>query len=1012
MRLSTRITLGIILISASLICIFGFISVNETRDSLQSMLQRQGNTVAQSIAAYSIEAMISEDYPALELVLQTIGHESGNIHAIEISRNGKVVASYVNPALNTSLPSHADILLRLNSQSIKLGEVRLLISDHENKALVASRIDYLILFSLTGFLILSLALHLMLKKLVVRRIEHLKELTEQVIASELPDQPNPQGKHVRDEIDVLHDRFVGLLEGLRSRDSSRSAMLTEISDAQSMLTVVAEELHGFFNLVPDMLCIASSEGRFLKINPMWQKTLGYSEQELLSTPIVDLVHPDDRETMPLGLHQADHKTFVIRYRRKDGDYKWLEWVCMPASDKTHLYASARDITSRKLAERERETMEVKAREARMLLHAVLDSTPDWVFAKDEQHRFLFVNRAFATAQGCEPREMIGRKDADLWTENGSNENLPEGSLHRNDIVTAGKLTHNPNDSATNASGQLHIFDTLKVPLRDISGRCYGVLAYARDITARQMAENRLRDMNEQLETLVELRTRELTQAIEIAESANRSKDEFLAVMSHEIRTPMNSILGMTHLALSSETTPGIRNYLEKIHISGLHLLDIIEEILDFSKISARKLTLEDVDFDLPELLDGAKMLFEQRIREKGLTLTTEIDCTLPVRLRGDPLRLGQVLINYLNNAVKFTEKGVITIGVKKLDENAHDLVLRFEVKDEGIGINDETKARLFQAFQQADTSTTRLYGGTGLGLSICRQLAELMNEGSLGVESTPGKGSTFWFCVRLHKADTPLRAEAVCSEPPRADLSGAQILVAEDHPFNQEVISEVLAQTGAAVTIVVNGKETLDLLENRHFDCLLLDIQMPVMDGFETIRRIREHPRLSDLPVIAMTANASTKDRNSYLAAGMNDFVGKPFDPAALYRTIAKWIPQVAKPDFPAVTPEVIDLSLLGGWIGGDRARLLEFAKKFLDSARQDMEKIATSIESGEFAATARLAHHIRSPARMTGAIALSQLCLELEEYCQESNDKEGAGEIAKRMHRMLNEISQQLTQC
>lgn len=1012
MRLSTRITLGIILMSATLICLFGFLSISEMRNSLQSMLQKQGNTVAKSIAAYSIEALISEDYPALEMVLRTIGRESGNIQFIEVSRNGKVLASYVSPTPDTGLTSYADISLKLNTRVNKLGEVKLLISDHENKEVIYSRIKQLILFSLAGFFVLSLALHLMLQKLVVLRIEHLKKLTEQVIAAELPDRAEPLQKHTRDEIDVLHERFVGMLEGLQSRDQLRAAMLADITLARAMLTDISEELHGFFNLVPDMLCIASLDGLFLKINPMWKKTLGYNERELLSSPILDFVHPEDQEMMKPGQHGHQAVPLIARFRCKDNSYKWLEWVCLPSADNARLYASARDITPRKRNEAEKEAMERRAAKAKILLHAVLDSTPDWVFAKDDQHRFLFVNRAFATAQGYEPGEMTGRQDADLWTENCPNESLPVGSLHRNDIVLAGQPTHNPNDFATNASGELHIFDTLKVALRDANGQCYGVLAYARDITGRQRAENKLRDLNEQLETLVEVRTQELTQAMhmaesamQMAESANKVKSDFLAVMSHEIRTPMNSILGMTHLALNSTIPSKVHSYLEKIHISGLHLRGIIEEILDFSKISEHKLMLEKVDFDLQAVLESARMLFEQRISDKGLTFVADIDPAITPCLRGDPLRIGQVLINYLSNAVKFTEKGHIAVRVRKLDENEKGVLLRFEVQDDGIGINEETKSRLFEAFQQADTSTTRLYGGTGLGLSICRQLAEIMDEGAVGVDSTPGVGSTFWFCARLQKASQ----SPTCKPPsmPDSRLNGVHILVAEDHPFNQEVISEILTQTGAVVRIAENGQEALDLLEKQTFDCVLLDIQMPVLDGLDTARRIRGCPALANLPVIAMTANTSPENRESYLAAGMNDFIGKPFDPSVLYDTIARWVPRID--ETPANTADIIDLSVLSGWIGDDRVKLREFTGNFLHSAKQDMGKIDVAIALGEFGTIAKLAHHISSPAKMVGAAEFFELCRDLEKLCKASNDKEGAGKIIVKMHIMLEKISQHL---
>lgn len=527
---------------------------------------------------------------------------------------------------------------------------------------------------------------------------------------------------------------------------------------------------------------------------------------------------------------------------------------------------------------------------------------------------------------------------------------------------------------------------------------------------RQFNRNEIR-----LENLVAQRSIEAISLRDEAISSNLAKSEFIANMSHEIRTPMNSILGMAHLALNTEISAKGRNYLEKIHLSGLHLLGIIEEILDFSKISANKLTLEEVDLDLNEVLDGAKILFEQRIREKGLTLVVDIDPALPPRLRGDPLRLGQVLINYVSNAVKFTEKGKIVVRVRRMDENDDSVLVRFEVQDEGVGIADEAKSRLFLAFQQADASTTRIYGGTGLGLSICRQLSELMNDGEVGVASSPGQGSTFWLGVRLKKGCLHQKKIEETDAAASPQFKGARILVAEDHPFNQEVITDILANVGASVSIARNGKEALDLLDEQYFDCVLMDIQMPVMDGFEAVRLIRANPAFVGMPVIAMTASASTEDQKIYLAAGMNDFIGKPFDPNVFYATIAKWLlarkPSVLDTPAAVSVSTVIDLSVLAKWIGDDKLKLRGFSIRFLESARQDMTKIDAALGREDFAAIATLAHRISSPARMVGAIGFSDLCLALEKHGKIEGDVMQAQQIISQLHTMLDQISERIDQ-
>jgi CheY-like chemotaxis protein len=374
------------------------------------------------------------------------------------------------------------------------------------------------------------------------------------------------------------------------------------------------------------------------------------------------------------------------------------------------------------------------------------------------------------------------------------------------------------------------------------------------------------------------------------------------------------------------------------------------------------------------------------------------------------LRIGQILINYIGNAIKFTKQGRIVVSAINENENESGVLVRFEVQDDGIGISDVQKSRLFQPFQQADTSTTRIYGGTGLGLSICKQMAERMPEGAVGVDSIPGCGSTFWFRVRLKKA-TQSQAKNTVTEMPSSSLfTGINILLADDHPLNCEVASDFLERAGATVCIVHNGQQALDQLKLQVFDCVLLDVQMPVMDGLETIHRIRADQALPDIPVIAMTANATHQDQHNYLAAGMNDFISKPFEPATFYETIGKWIKLPEQSNIALDKEvEVIDLSLLSKWIGEDKIKLQKFARNFLNSARLDMGKIDTALEQGDFAALSTLAHHVSSPSKMVGALGFAQLCLNLEKQSKTVTDLHQAQNIISQMHTMLDLIEDQI---
>ncbi len=398
-----------------------------------------------------------------------------------------------------------------------------------------------------------------------------------------------------------------------------------------------------------------------------------------------------------------------------------------------------------------------------------------------------------------------------------------------------------------------------------------------DITARKLADEELDLHRHHLQQLVEEKTAELEQAKVAAETANIAKSAFLANMSHEIRTPMNGILGMANILRREGVTPQQAKRLDTIDASARHLLSVINDILDLSKIEAGKLILEEAPVAIGSLLANVESILAERVKAKGIHLLIETG-PLPHQLLGDPTRLQQALLNYATNAVKFTETGTITLRAMMQEETAASVMLRFEVQDTGIGIAPEAMARLFSAFEQADNSMTRKYGGTGLGLTITRRLAESMG-GKVGADSTAGVGSTFWLTVKLKKGGAAALAPAVSDA--EAELmrryAGQRVLVVEDEPINREVALMQLEVVGLLADTAEDGEEAVAMAQTTRYAAILIDMQMPKLNGVEATRQIRQLPGYQDIPIIAMTANAFAEDKAQCLAAGMNDFLSKPF---------------------------------------------------------------------------------------------------------------------------------------
>jgi PAS domain S-box-containing protein len=672
-------------------------------------------------------------------------------------------------------------------------------------------------------------------------------------------------------------------------------------------------------------------------------------------------------------NNIDETFLEFAIRTKFGDLKWVEQnaiLLMENGKPVGFQCVIKDITEKKEMEEVVRKYEVALVQNQERLQSILDNATSLIYIKDLEGRYLLINKQFKEILKVTESAVIGKTDF-----NFTNEEQAQRFKETDEKVIKTCKPVEVEEIIEMADGK-HTMLIIKFPLINAQNKLYGISGIATDISERV------------------LQREELIQAKKVAEDAKRLQEQFLANMSHEIRTPMNGIQGMTDLLLDTPLSEKQHDFAKTIKKSADNLVVIINDILDFTKIKAGKLTIEKIDFDLKEVLHNITAIFMHRMQEKSLDFSITTDKEIPPVLKGDPYRLNQILVNLIGNAIKFTHKGRIAVNISMQKKNNESIILNFSISDTGIGIENDKINEIFDSFTQASVETSRKYGGSGLGLAITKQLLEMQN-GEISVESEIGKGTTFHFSIPFScsKTNNKLFFRGKKLKDYHGFLQNKKFLVAEDNKVNQKVIQNVLLKAGAIADIANNGLEAIGYLkENKNYDLIIMDLQMPEMDGYAATKYIRNVMNIS-IPIVAMTASALKGEKSKCLEIGMNDYLTKPFDFSLFYERISillldnHILTDIIKEVDKTETDELFDLSLLEEM--DDPEYLSEILEIFLNTTPVELKELEKSAISDQFETVYKIAHKLKSSTGLLKVNALFDVLVKIEKTAKLKNKNE-----------------------